>query len=253
MKRKNHSIRNISMVFGTALVLIEAFNRMAFRLMNERQSLSCKDGYFHDFRRGRFFYKKKECEQDNGGEVILFLHRLSPAVSADSCEELARQLSKKRTVYTMDFLGCGRSDKPPVTYVNFLYVLQITEMIEEVIGRPVHLVAEGNSASIAVAAAKYNPESIRRLTLLNPASQEEEKQLPETKSRIAKKLIECPVIGTFLYHITFAKSGAAHMGGETARYLYASIIGRYTNYDVEWMLKELNIPVKTVRNMEWGE
>ena len=250
MRTKRHPVRNTTIVLGTALVLIEAFNRMVFRWMGEKHPLSCEDGDFHDFSRGRFFYKKVECCKENEHkEPILLLHELSPAVCADSCDELARQLSKKRTVYTMDLLGCGRSDKPPITYVNFFYVLQVSEMISKVIGQPVHLVAEKNSAAIAIAAARYNPQLISRITLLNPIQWEEEKRTPDQKSRIAKKLIECPVIGTFLYHVAFGKSTAAHMGGETARYLYASMAGQYTNYDGAWMLEEMDIPVKTIRSV----
>ncbi len=253
MKTKKHPIRNTSIVLGTALVLIEAFNRFVFHLMDEKSSLSCEEGSFHDFSRGRFFYKKIDCSTENEEkekkDPILLIHELSPAASADCCEELARQLSKKRTVYTMDLLGCGRSAKPPITYVNFLYVLQVSEMVREIIGRPVHLVAEKNSGAIAIAAARYSPDLISRITLLNPTALENEKKIPDTRSRIAKKIIESPIIGSLIYHIAFSKSTSAHMGGETARYLYASMTGFYTHYDVDWMLGDLDIPVKTVRSM----
>ena len=58
--------------------------------------------------------------------ILLILHALSPDQSAAQCKSLALSLSEKRTVYTMDLLGCGRSAKPPVTYSNFLYVLDIS-------------------------------------------------------------------------------------------------------------------------------
>lgn len=247
MGNKKHPIWKAAAVLTTAILTVEAFNRIMFHVIGDKNPLSCEGGEFHSWKHGDFFYKKLS---GGSGHPILILHDLYPDKSADQCEGLAHQLAEHRTVYTMDLLGCGRSAKPAITYSNFLYVLQVTECVEKIIGQPVHLVAQGRSAAIAVAAANYKPEYYSQLTLLDPAEEEEGKKIPDRKSRLRKKMIELPVLGTFAYHMVFGRNTAAHMGGVTARYLYGSIVGRYTNYDVGWMLQKMEIPVHVVQTEE---
>ena len=104
----------------------------------------------------------------------------------------------------------------------------------------------GNSAWIAIASARYQPECFHQITLVDPPRKSEGTKTPDAKSRFRKKLIETPVLGTLLYHIAFDRSAEAHLGGENARYLYASMEGRYTDYDVEWMLSDMKIPIHVV-------
>lgn len=244
--KKNHPILKTVAVLGTAVLSIEAWNRMIFKKMQENSSLSCEEGDFQDWKHGTYFYKKKT---GGAGYPILILHDLYPDQSADHCDKLMNQLSKRRTVYSMDLLGCGRSDKPAITYSNFLYVLQVVDCIEKIIGQPVHLVAKGNSATIAVAVAKYKPEYVVQLSLLDPVEEEDSRKMPDKKSKLLKMIIELPVFGPLLYHMAFSNCKAAHMGGASARYLYASIVGRYTNMDVAWMLEELDIPIHVIEIM----
>jgi pimeloyl-ACP methyl ester carboxylesterase len=248
MRRKKHPIIKTIAVFGIAAISIEKINKRLFSKACVN-SLSCEDGHYHSWKHGEFFYKKKE---GMAGRPLLVLHDLYPDKSAEDCEKLALKLSEKRTVYTMDLLGCGRSAKPAVTYSNFLYVLQVIECVK-LIGQPVHLVAEGRSSMIAMAAAHYMPESFSCITLLHPVHERECRRIPDLRSRLIKKLIELPVIGTLAYHIMFSDSAAAHMGGFHARYLYASILGGYTNQDVKWMLKDMKVPVHVIDMSEKGQ
>ena len=62
------------------------------------------------------------------------------------------------TVYTIDLLGCGRSEKPNLTYTNFLYVQLISDFIKSEIGRRTDVVAVGASSSILTMACAYNPD-----------------------------------------------------------------------------------------------
>lgn len=252
MSRKRHPILTAAFLTGAAVMTTAAVNRLIFHLTGERHPLSCDGGEFHSWKQGDFFYKKKE---GGNGRPILILHELFPDKSSDQCEALACQLSEKRCVYTMDLLGCGRSAKPAVTYTNFLYVLQVTECVEKIIGQPVHLVAMGRSADIAIAAAHYRPEYYSQITLLDPPAERDEKKLPDEKSRLAKRLIELPVFGTLIYNMAFGKNAAAHMGGSSARYLYASIAGHYTDYDVAWMLQSMKTPIHIIETQikEAGE
>ena len=70
----------------------------------------------------------------------------------------------------LDLLGYGLSDKPNMTYTNYLYVQLILDFIKNVIGEKTDIVASGDSSSIAIMACHNDPESIRNVILLNPQS-----------------------------------------------------------------------------------
>ena len=53
-----------------------------------------------------------------GGTPVLLIHDLSPLSSSYEWCRYAKKLEKQHTVYTIDLLGCGRSEKPYLTYTN---------------------------------------------------------------------------------------------------------------------------------------
>lgn len=72
---------------------------------------------------GDIFYTKK-----GTGTPMLLLHDLHCASSGREWQYIEDTLAKDHTVYTLDLLGCGRSDKPAITYTNFLYVQLIVTL-----------------------------------------------------------------------------------------------------------------------------
>ena len=75
---------------------------------------------------GDIFYTKK-----GTGTPMLLLHDLHCASSGREWQYIEDTLAKDHTVYTLDLLGCGRSDKPAITYTNFLYVQLIVTFIKQ--------------------------------------------------------------------------------------------------------------------------
>jgi len=74
------------------------------------------------------------------------------------------------TVYTIDLLGCGRSEKPDLTYTNYLFVQLISDFIKSEIGHRTDVIATGNSGTFVIMACDHNPELFDRLLLINPQS-----------------------------------------------------------------------------------
>lgn len=251
MSKKRNLFLKIIGISGIVFAGMECLNRLLFHLAVKDAETSEQD-HMHEWRNGSFYFEKRENQDKEGlnSHPILILHDLYPDQSSHSCSHLADQLAEKRTVYLMDLLGCGKSDKPAVTYINYLYVQQIMEMIDAVIKEPVHLVAYRRSAVIGVAAAHYQPEKIVQLTLIDPMK-ESGKKMPDRKSKMIKKLVELPVIGPFLYNIEFKMNQYAHLGGMNARYLFASILGNYTNWDTNWMLKDMKTPIHVIVTEEY--
>ena len=106
---------------------------------------------------GDIFYTKK-----GTGTPMLLLHDLHCASSGREWQYIEDTLAQDHTVYTLDLLGCGRSDKPAITYTNFLYVQLIVTFIKQVIGCPTDVIASGLSGSFVVTACNTAPKCFGR-------------------------------------------------------------------------------------------
>ena len=62
------------------------------------------------------------------GSPILLIHDALPGASGYEWSKIEDELAVDHTVYTVDLLGCGRSDKPSITYTNFVYVQMICDL-----------------------------------------------------------------------------------------------------------------------------
>lgn len=105
---------------------------------------------------GDIFYTKK-----GTGTPMLLLHDLHCASSGREWQYIEDALAQDHTVYTLDLLGCGRSDKPAITYTNFLYVQLIVTFIKQVIGCPTDVIASGLSGFFRCNRLQYSPEMLR--------------------------------------------------------------------------------------------
>ena len=114
--------------------------------------------------------EKFSITKEGTGKPILLIHDLSAMQSEYEWNRIVSDLSKKNTVYTLDLLGCGKSDKPNFTYTNFLYVQLVTDFINNVIGEKADVIVTGNSCSFVLMACHNNDEIIDRILLINPPS-----------------------------------------------------------------------------------
>lgn len=219
------------------------------------------DGQTFHWRFGNIYYRKS-----GSGSPILLIHDLSPFSSSYEWHLLEEELAQKHTVYTLDLLGCGRSDKPNMTYTNYLYVQLITDFIQKVIGQKTDVAATGLSASFVVMACSTTPDLFSKLFLVNPESLGKLVSIPGKRSKIRKFLMEVPVIGTTVYHIMTRRENveylftekyfynpfyvvspmvhayheAAHRDDSHGKYLFSSISGNYVNINIAQALKHID-------------
>ena len=170
------------------------------------------------------------------------------------------------TVYTLDLLGCGRSDKPAITYTNFLYVQLIVTFIKQVIGCPTDVIASGLSGSFVVTACNTAPKCFGRIMMINPTDLAKLNKIPDKRSRFLKRMIELPLVGTLLYHTLTGRSNiellftesyyhnpfhrspedvdafyeSAHLQSSAGKYLFASLAGNYVNLNIGHALKHID-------------
>jgi pimeloyl-ACP methyl ester carboxylesterase len=240
------------------------YNKFVAYSATKNNHLSVKGGYFYDWKQGKIFYTKQ-----GEGSPVLLIHDVHPSGSGYEWNKIVKRLEKKHTVYTLDLIGCGRSDKPPITYTNYLYVQLISSFIKEIIQEPTDIVASNLSASFIIMANNLDRDLFHKIILINPVSVRKLKVVPDNVSRFKQILMNLPILGTFLYNITmnpihidrefrnryYAKSKSintnieetyyesAHLKDNKGKYLYSSLLANYLNINIANALKKIDKPI----------
>ena len=178
---------------------------------------------------------------------------------------MIHKLKDNYTVYTIDLLGCGRSEKPDLTYTNYLYVQLISDFIKSEIGHRTDVIATGGSASLAIMACNNDPDLFDQLMLINPDSILTCSQIPSKYAKLYKIFLDLPIIGTLIYHIASGRQfireeltttcfhnpysvkssdidayhESAHLG-KSPKSVFASVICNYTKCNIANALKKID-------------
>ena len=256
-----HKLRNAIILTSVCVGSLHIINQLISTAATVKNLLPVRPGKFFDWRHGRVYYRKF-----GSGKPLLLIHDLDPSSSAYEWNRLEQQLAKDFTVYSIDLPGCGRSDKPNMIYTNYFYVQLLNDFTEKVIKRKTNVAATGLSGSFVIMAANNNENLFDKIFLINPKSINALNQIPNPKSRIAKLLINCPVLGTTLYYILMNRTNVeynftetyfhnpfqlsrrtvdiyrecAHRKGNGGKYLLSSIKGNFVNIDISHALKNLD-------------
>ncbi|NJL21208.1 MAG: alpha/beta fold hydrolase [Leptolyngbyaceae cyanobacterium SM1_3_5] len=103
---------------------------------------------------------------------MLMLHGFGAALTQWRSNLLP--LSEHHSVYAIDLLGFGASEKAAATYNVALWVEQVYEFWQTFIRRPIVLVGHSLGALVALTAASQHPEMVQGLALMTlPAARQE--------------------------------------------------------------------------------
>jgi len=258
---KWHKI-GVAVGFSSAAILtIHIINKIIFStsVVNGATVITNKLNYKWKF--GNISYSKT-----GNGKPILLIHDLKNTSSTYEWKEIIKKLSKSRTVYAIDLLGCGYSDKPNITYTAYLYVQLLNDFITNVIGKRTDVAVTGDSCPFAIMACYNNNMIIDKLFLVNPESIGKSTLIPNKKSNLFRILLNSPVIGTMIYNVCMSKRNIkqyfnqelfynpnkvskeilnayhenAHLYGSSAKYLYTSTKCRYTTASIGRAISEIN-------------
>ena len=256
---------------GVSAAAIYTYNSFIEKTASQKNLLSDKNGSYYEWKYGNVFYTK----QGNGSPLLL-IHDTDAAASSIEWNKMIARLSKNHTVYTIDLLGCGRSDKPAIEYTNYLYVQMIQGFISDVIQEKVSIIASNISASFVIMANHIDASFIEKIILINPASLEQLDTIPDDLSKVKKSIVQLPFIGTFVYNIrnnmqTIDESfrtryvskpqlisssledvyyEAAHKNGSNGRFLYSSLLGNYVNNTISHAVKSITTPTLIIGSIE---
>ena len=267
MKKNKHKLLTTSILFALATGIIYVINRLVFATAVLKTLLKSSADNYYNWRFGKVYYKKK-----GHGSPVLLIHDLTVYSSAYEWNKVVNELAETHTVYAIDLLGCGRSEKPRITYTNYLYVQLIADFIKNVIGEKADVIASGYSGSFTVLASYTNPEFISKIILINPPSLASLNKVPSKRSKLYKFILEFPIFGTLIYNIKTCQSNiqllftekylynpfsvtpemvdtyyeAAHKSLSNSKFLLSSLVAGYTNNNITHALKEINQSVTIV-------
>lgn len=241
----------------TALGILHCINKVIDSVSITNSSVKTSGKYYH-WKQGDIFYRIY-----GSGTPLLLIHDLTAYSSHHEWDEIVDNLAKNHTVYVLDLIGCGKSDKPAVTYTNYLYVQLITDFIHDVICGETDVIATGLSASFVLMANHMNKDLFSAITFVNPKPISYLKEVPDERSKVLLKLFELPIIGKTLYYIVTSKNAvsdyltedcyynpfsvkesvsksyydASHAANGNGKFLFASEKGKYLNADISNALK----------------
>lgn len=249
------------LLFSTAAFAgMYAYNRFVATVAANKNMLPTKNGSYYSWKQGNIFYTKT-----GTGSPILLVHDTNSSSSSVEWTNIIRRLQKNHTVYAIDLLGCGLSDKPGVSYTNYMYVQLITAFIKDIIKEKTDIVASNMSCSFVIMANQIDDSIINNIILINPVSLKTLTYIPDSQSKLKQILINLPLVGTFIYNVLmnparldrqfrtnyYFKSNmvssqikdayyeASHSDNSNGKYLYSSLLGNYMGVDIRQALKKL--------------
>lgn len=257
----NKKLTTTVMLAGASIAAIHGINRIHTSLCTVKNLLDTSENFYYEWRFGKIRYQRK-----GSGSPLLFIHDLTVGSSSYEYHRLINNLTEKHAVYSLDLLGYGMSDKPPMTYTNNLYEQLVTDFIKSVIGKKTSVVVTGESVPFVIMACHNDPEIFNKIVCINPQSLFLQNQIPSKQTNLFKLLIETPILGSFIYHLfsnrpsiekAFWKTyfydreevkekyiynylEAAHIDDYHAKYAFASYVGKYMNMNILHELKEID-------------
>lgn len=250
-----------------------AYNKFVESTSTRKNLLSEENGLFYEWKHGNVFYTKTGL-----GKPVLLIHDLNSASSSEEWSKITKRLAKTNTVYALDLLGCGRSDKPAIQYTNYLYVQLITSFIKDIIKDETTVIASNLSASFIIMSNLLDEDLYDKIILINPVSIKDMEEIPDQIGRAKQKIINLPIIGTFIYNRLmtpikidfrfrtkyFLQSGlisnkledtyyeSAHIGNSNGKYLLSSILSKFVNINIKNAVKKVDTPLYIIgsRNLK---
>ncbi len=259
--------RKLALSSGAAIGAAAAFNALVGHDVPRLENyIGGEEGTFR-WRGHRVFYTRR-----GTGSPLLLIHAIHAAASSFEWREVVDALAETHTVYTIDLIGFGLSDRPRARYTARFYIGLIGDFAAQVIGKPCVLVASSLSAAYAIVLGARDPGRFPALVLIEPTGLVRLHEAPSTGGDTARFAFETPVVGTALFNGMVSRRSlryyleriysddalvneelidayfcTAHQPG--AKFAPAAFVAGHLNLDVRRALRRLAQPALLV----WGE
>ena len=259
--------RKIALSGGAILGAAAAYNAFARKGVDNLTNLiGGVEGGF-DWRGHRIAFTKR-----GSGPPILLIHGIHAAAWSYEWHDNADFLARGNTVYTIDLLGFGRSDRPSIRYSARLYISLISDFVHQVIAEPCVLVATSLSGAYAIVLGARDPGRFPAIALIAPTGLVRLNKVSGAGGEAGRLAVEAPIVGTAMFNglvshrsirywleKTYADDTivtddlveiyywTSHQRG--ARYAPAAFLSGNLNIDVRQALRRLTQPTLLI----WGE
>lgn len=125
-----------------------------YKVMNMANIMQYRDWYFRGWRSRYGFRRSQNVEHSK--PPILLIHGFGAAI--DHWRGNIPALAENHTVYAIDLLGFGNSEKPPTRYSIHLWVEQVFQFWQKFIKVPMVIIGNSIGSLVAAIAASYHPE-----------------------------------------------------------------------------------------------
>lgn len=253
------------------LLIITLINKFIFVLSTLNKKLYEVNSYYYQWKFGKIHYSVS-----GSGAPILLIHSMDNGASSYEYTKIIKTLSKKRTVYAIDLIGFGKSEKPKITYTAYLYVQLLHDFVKEVIQEDTDIVTSGKSNSFVTMLSMQNSSYLNKLIFINPGDLIKLSRNPTTKHAILKYIFETPLIGTLMYTFVSSKSQikqhfkkyyfsnfkhvskkfidafyeSSHLSEANNKYVYASNLCHYNNVNITSALELINNSIFIIQGNE---
>ncbi|HBA62447.1 MAG TPA: alpha/beta hydrolase [Lachnospiraceae bacterium] len=264
--KKSKSLLKIS---AAALGVLHCINKLIDSTVSGNTAAKSSGKYYH-WKHGDIFY-----HVSGEGTPLLLIHDLNAFSSSYEWKQIAKALAGDYKVYTIDLIGCGKSDRPCITYTNFFYVQMISDFVKDVIGEKTDIAANGLSSSFVLMANALNDKLFGKIMMINPKKLSVLKNTPNERSKILLRLFDLPIVGKSAYYIAANKTNIeyyltekvfynpfevtpgivkayydnAHTSKGNGKALLASLEGNYLNVDITQSLKNTSNDMMIVNGM----
>src|SRR5919204_2913042 len=252
---------------GAAVGAVATYNAVARRGIAPPASfIGGEEGWF-DWHGHQIFYTRR-----GSGTPLLLIHSIHAAASSFEWRSNVDALAESHTVYTIDLLGFGCSDRPDVRYSARLYLHLIDDFARYVVGAPCTLIASSLSAAHAAVLAARDPGRYPALVLICPTGLSRLHEPAGAGGDVTRLVVDAPVVGTALFNALVSRPSlrrflerayaddslvteelidvyyaTSHQPG--ARFAPAALLSQYLNVDVRGAMRRLTQPLLLV----WGE
>lgn len=254
-------IGTIAGITAGALATTHIINKVVFTTSVSLHVTDIDDRLTFRWRFGDISYTRT-----GSGSPLLLIHDLTSYSSTYEWNNVRDELAKNHTVYAIDLLGCGYSDKPEITHTAYLYVQLLSDFVTNVIGKRTDVVVTGDSSPSVIMACYNNDTLFNKIVLVNPVSLGDCSKNPGLRDKHFRFFMNLPVIGISIYNMFVSKESiidicrtklfysenkipnsivnafheTAHIGGFSAKHLFTSTHSHFMAVSVTHALSTIN-------------
>ena len=187
--------RRILLSGGAILGAAAAYNAFARKGVDQLTNLIGGEEGGFEWRDRRVAFTKR-----GSGPPILLIHGIHSAAWSYEWRNNVDALARTNTVYTLDLLGFGMSDRPAIRYSARLYISLISDFVSRVIDAPTVLVASSLSGAYAIVLAARDPHRFPAVALIAPSGLVRLNEPVGLGGEAGRLAVDTPIAGTAMFN-----------------------------------------------------